>query len=111
MPDFENERFITSIPWSDSRAIVVKLRDFEGGTFLQLRTWNRHRKSGDWYPSRRQVQMPLAIADGLVEGVQQAMMDDRSEKPTWLSEAEDRYDKLGYDQEEGTRGKRHRSAE
>lgn len=111
MPDFENERFITSIPWSDSRAIVVKLRDFEGGTFLQLHTWNKHRKSGDWYPSRRQVQMPLAIADGLIEGVQRAMSDDRSEKPAWLCEAEARYENLGYDQEVGTRGKRHRSAE
>ena len=111
MPDFENERFVATVPRSDSRAIVVKLRDYENETFLQIHTWNLHRKSGDWYPSRREVQMPLEIADGLVEGVQKAMSDSQSEKPKWLREGEARYERLGCDKEVGTKGRRRGKSE
>ena len=79
-----DDTFVTSVPWDDRRTVLVYHRVHAGREYIRLRTWNKHRKMGFWYPSPRRFIIPFRNAEALGEAILTAAHGGVSEKPEWL---------------------------
>ena len=84
------DKFIAAVPWGDHRMVLVFRRQHGGRTYVRLRTWNRHRVRGFWYPTERFFVIPAqdaeALADAIRAGAQGEQLND---KPDWYARREE----------------------
>ena len=74
------------------RAVLVQRRHHAGPTLLRLRTFNKHRTKGYWYPSPRFLVVPLDCAAGLAEAIAAGASDKRLvPEPEWYADFERQY--------------------
>ena len=83
------DEFITAVPWGRWRMVLVYRRQHGGHTYVRFRTWNKHRKKGVWYPSRRYFVIPERFASLLATALLEAERGKVSQKPDWLIARED----------------------
>ncbi len=82
------DEFVDAVPWGETRTVLVYRRKHGWREYVRLRTWNRHREKGCWYPSRRFFIIPLERADDLAGAILSASAGDSYDKPDWLVEHE-----------------------
>ena len=75
------DEFVDAVPWGESRTVLVHRRRNGWREYVRLRTWNRHREKGCWYPSRRFFIIPLERAEDLAWAIISACAGDQDEKP------------------------------
>lgn len=78
------DTFIAAVPWGTARTVLVYRREHGGRTYIRLRTWNRHRELGVWYPTKRYFVIPEADAGDLIYALEDAVADCPQVKPDWL---------------------------
>lgn len=78
------DEFVDAVPWGESRTVLVYRRKHSWREYVRLRTWDRHREKGCWYPSRRFFTIPLERAEDLAWAIISACAGDQFEKPDWL---------------------------
>jgi len=82
------DTFIAAVPWGESRTVLVYRRTFGSREYVRLRTWNRHRDKGVWYPSPRNFIIPIQNAEALGRAIVDAAHGCAKRKPAWLVERE-----------------------
>ena len=86
------DEFIGAVPWTRRRMVLVFLRHHGARTFVRLRTFNRHRKKGCWYPSPRYFVVPLECARSLARAIESAAAGKPfGEEPDWYRDFEKQY--------------------
>lgn len=78
------DEFITCIPWGEWRIVLVHRREHGGRVYVRFRTWNKHRREGYWYPSKRSFVIPVQHANALASALPAAVMRKKTAKPDWL---------------------------
>lgn len=93
------DTFIQAVPWGEWPAVLVFHRQHGGRSYVRLRTWNRHRARGLWYPTKRFFVMPVEHAGALAGAIQAAARGvPVDEKPEWY-EARERTDQERHEQQ------------
>lgn len=86
------DEFIGAVPWTSRRMVLVYLRHHGARTFVRLRTFNRHKKLGCWYPSPRYFVVPQECARNLAEVIEAAASGQRfGPEPDWYRDFEKQY--------------------
>lgn len=82
-----SDEFVAAVPWGRWRSVLVYRRRHAGRTWVRLRTFNKHRTKGVWYPSPRFFVVPLASAYDLARAIDDAESGNgRYRKPDWVKE-------------------------
>ena len=90
------DTFIGAVPWGERRKVLVFYREHGGRSYVRLRTWNRHRTRGLWYPTKRFFVIPVEHVEALAETLRAAARGTPIEKkPRWY-EARERADQKRY---------------
>ena len=80
------------MPWGRWRSVIVYRRQHAGRIWLRLRTFNKHRTKGCWYPSPRFFVVPLDCAAGLAEAIAAGASGKRlGPEPEWYADFEKQY--------------------
>ena len=79
------DNFCSSVPWGENRAVLVYRRTYGAREYIRLRTWNRHRTLGCWYPSPRFFVIPIQNADALANAIWEAAEGIPGPYPEWLA--------------------------
>ena len=82
------DEFMAAVPWDEWRTVLVYRRQHGGRTYIRLRTWNKHRRFGSWYPSDRFFIIPIGNAGLLADAIQAAAEGRPGKKPDWLKARE-----------------------
>lgn len=82
---------MATVPWGNWRSVLVYERRHAGRTWLRLRTFNKHRTKGCWYPSPRFFVVPMEHAENLAAAIQAAAMGESEPEPEWYREFERQY--------------------
>ena len=82
------DTFMAAVPWGDNRTVLLYRREHGGRTYLRLRTWNRHRERGVWYPTTRGFVIPKVYGKGLLFALDDALAGLPDQKPDWLAARE-----------------------
>ena len=86
------DEFIGAVPWTRRRMVLVYLRHHGARTFVRLRTFNRHRTKGCWYPSPRYFVVPQECARYLAKAIEAAARCERyGHEPYWYRDFEKQY--------------------
>lgn len=86
------DEFIGAVPWTRRRMVLVYLRHHGARTFVRLRTFNRHKKLGCWYPSPRYFVVPQECALDLAKAIEAAAVGERfGPEPDWYRDFEKQY--------------------
>ena len=78
------DTFVCEIPWSPNRTVLLHRRRHGWRDYVLLRTWNRHRKLGLWYPTTRGFVIPLDRAISLANALEMADASAFLPEPDWL---------------------------
>ena len=86
------DTLLGAIPWTKNRAVIVYLREHGGRRYIRLRTFNRHREKGYWYPNKWGYTVPIRIAPALGNAIV-AAGEGRpfGEPPEWYAGFEKQY--------------------
>ena len=82
------DEFMAAVPWDEWRTVLVCRRQHGGRTYIRLRSWNKHRRFGRWYPSDRFFIIPIGNAGLLADAIQAAADGRAGKKPAWLKARE-----------------------
>ncbi len=83
------DTFIAEVPAGMNRSILVYRRQHGGREFIRWRYWHRHRQHEFWYPDKhRSFVVPLDVAPGLANALEQAASGQSSQMPDWLAKIE-----------------------
>ena len=86
------DEFIGAVPWTRRRMVLVYLRHHGARTYVRLRTFNRHKKLGCWYPSPRYFVVPQECARDLARAIEAAASGERfGPEPDWYRDFEKQY--------------------
>ncbi len=86
------DELIAAVPWGRWRPVLVYRREHAGRTWVRLRTFNKHRTKGHWYPSPRFFVVPQACAMDLAKAIEAAAIGGEChEIPSWVGEFERQY--------------------
>jgi hypothetical protein len=86
------DELVAAVPWGRWRSVLVYRREHAGRTWVRLRTFNKHRIKGCWYPSPRFFVVPQKSAADLAKAIEAAASGDRcGETPDWVEEFERQY--------------------
>ena len=86
------DEFVAAVPWGRWRSVIVYRRQHAGRIWLRLRTFNKHRTKGCWYPSPRFFVVPLDCAAGLAEAIAAGASGKQlGPEPKWYAEFEQQY--------------------
>lgn len=86
------DQFVAAVPWTIRRMVLVYLRHHGGRTFVRLRTFNRHKKLGCWYPAPRYYVVPKECALDLAKAIEAAASGERyGPEPEWYRDFEKQY--------------------
>jgi len=87
--------FVAAIPWTRNRMVLVFLREHAGRWWVRLRTFNRHRTKGCWYPGPRYFVIPVEMALALAAAIRGARLAKRATAPPdWFADFEKQYANL-----------------
>lgn len=86
------DTLMATVPWGNWRAVLVYERRHAGRTWLRLRTFNRHRTKGCWYPSPRFFVVPMEHAENLAAAIQDAACGESKPEPDWYPDFVRQYD-------------------
>ncbi|MEK6677712.1 MAG: hypothetical protein AABZ47_18920 [Planctomycetota bacterium] len=90
------DELVAAVPWGNWRSVLVYRRQHAGRMWVRLRTFNRHRAKGCWYPSPRFFVVPLDCAAGLAKAIDSAAKGEAfGELPGWYAEFESQYKARG----------------
>lgn len=82
------DEFVHAMPIGRRRTIVVHRRYHGGRVYLRMRTWNKHQKSGHWYPTKRYFVLPLQYGQYFHLVLRAATEGYGFSKPKWLMQRE-----------------------
>lgn len=86
------DELVVTVPWGRWRSVLVYRRQHSGRTWVRMRTFNKHRTNGHWYPSPRFFVVPLECAAGLAEAIAAAASGEvRRPEPDWYRDFEREY--------------------
>lgn len=86
------DEFVGAIPWTRRRMVLVYLRHHGARSFVRMRTFNKHRVKGCWYPSPRFYVVPLECAKSLARAIESAASGAPfGEEPEWYRDFEKQY--------------------
>ena len=86
------ETLVTVVPWGRWRSVLVYRREHAGRTWVRLRTFNKHRTKGEWYPSPRFFVVPQVSALDLARAIEAAATGAScGEIPDWVADFEKQY--------------------
>ncbi len=88
------DTLMATVPWGNWRSVLVYERRHAGRTWLRLRTFNKHRTKGVWYPSPRFFVVPMEYAENLAAAIQAAAMGDVEHEPDWYGVFQQQYEGL-----------------
>jgi len=86
-----DDTLTATVPWGRWRAVLGHERRHAGRTWLRLRTFNKHRTKGCWYPSPRFFVVPMEHAANLAEAIDSAARGECEIEPEWFREFEAQY--------------------
>ena len=78
------DTFISSVQWSDNRAVLVHRREHGGRTYVRFRTWNRHKTKNVWYPTKRGFIVPVGNAEPLANALRAGADGVEGSKTDWF---------------------------
>lgn len=86
------DQLVAAVPWGRWRSVLVYRREHAGRMWVRLRTFNKHRTKGCWYPSPRFFVVPQQSALNLAQAIEAAASGDHcGETPDWVEEFERQY--------------------
>ena len=86
------DELVGAIPWTRRRMVLGYLRQHGARTFGRMRTFNKHRVKGCWYPSPRFYVVPLECAKSLARAIESAADGNAfGEEPDWYRDFEKQY--------------------
>ena len=89
------DTFLAAVPWTKRRTIIIYLREHGGRRYVRMRTFNKHRKKGCWYPTKRVYMVPLECAAELGEAIIAASKGEPfGRQPEWWTDFETQYEAL-----------------
>ncbi|MEK6676239.1 MAG: hypothetical protein AABZ47_11380 [Planctomycetota bacterium] len=90
------DELVAAVPWGNWRSVLVFRRQHAGRTWVRLRTFNKHRTKGCWYPSPRFFVVPLDCAAGLAAAIETAANGgDCEPEPDWYEDFDKQYAAVG----------------
>lgn len=92
-----HDTLVGALDWGrgNQRKVLVYRREHGGREFVRLRTFNRHRSRGCWYPTSRGFVIPMENAFDLSDAIDTAAMGDFfSPPPEWYADFEAQYQAL-----------------
>lgn len=87
-----HDTLMASVPWGNWRSVLVYRRQHAGRTWLRLRTFNKHRTKGCWYPSPRFFVVPIEHAEDLANAILAAAGGEQEPAPDWYAGFMKQYD-------------------
>lgn len=88
------DTLMATVPWGNWRSVLVYRRQHAGRTWLRLRTFNKHRTKGCWYPSPRFFVVPMEYAKNLANAIEAAARGEQEPEPGWYKEFQSQYVEL-----------------
>jgi len=89
------DTFLAAVPWTKRRTVVIYLREHGGRRYVRLRTFNKHRVKGCWYPTKRFYMVPLESAEALGNAIIAASKGKPFDhQPDWWADFEKQYQEL-----------------
>ena len=86
------DELVAAVPWGRWRSVLVYRRQHAGRTWVRLRTFNKHRTKGCWYPSPRYFVVPLDCAAALAQAINAAARgENQGSAPDWYRLFETQY--------------------
>ena len=86
------DTFLGCVPWTKNRVVIVYLREHGRRRFIRLRTFNRHREKGCWYPTKRVFIVPIDRAPALGKAIIAASKGRTfGDMPEWFPAFEEQY--------------------
>lgn len=80
------DELVVAVPWGNWRSVLVYRRWHAGRMWVRLRTFNKHRTKGCWYPSPRFFVVPLDCAAALAKAIEAAANGEECRpEPEWYS--------------------------
>ena len=89
------DTFLAAVPWTEHRTVIVYLREHGARRYVRLRTFNKHRVKGMWYPSPRFYMVPIDCAENLAQAIFAAAGGRPcGPQPEWWTDFEKQYEAL-----------------
>jgi len=86
------DKFLAAVPWTKHRTVIVYLREHGARRYVRLRTFNKHRTKGMWYPSPRFYMVPMDRAADLGRAIIEASRGRPfGPQPEWWADFEKQY--------------------
>lgn len=89
------DTFLAAVPWTKHRTVIVYLREHGERRYVRLRTFNKHRTKGCWYPAPRFYTVPIDRAEDLGRAIIEASRGRTfGVQPEWWADFEKQYEAL-----------------
>ena len=89
------DTFMSAVPWTKNRTVIIYLREHGGRRYIRLRTFNRHQVKGCWYPAPRFFTVPIESAEELGNAIIEAAKGKPfGPEPDWWADFEEQYAEL-----------------
>lgn len=86
------DTFLAAVPWTKRRSAIIYMREHGGRRYVRIRTFNRHRTKGCWYPTKRFYMVPLDCATDLGNAILAAAQGKPfGPQPEWWEDFEKQY--------------------
>ena len=86
------DELVAAVPWGRWRSVLVYRRQHAGRTWVRLRTFNKHRTKGCWYPSPRFFVVPQQSASDAAKAIEAAAGGKKKDsEPDWYGVFEAQY--------------------
>lgn len=86
------DTFLGVVPWTKNRTVIVYLREHGRRRYIRIRTFNKHRTMGCWYPTKRVFIVPIDRAPALGKAIIAAGKGRTfGDMPTWWEGFEKQY--------------------
>ena len=84
--------FRSEVRLTDNRTAIICLRAYGKHRYVQIRTYNRQKTEGFWYPTKRSYTVPLDHAEELGKAIIAASKREMfGSRPDWWTEFERQY--------------------
>ena len=86
------DTFLGAVPWTEWRTVIIYLREHGGRRYVRLRTFNKQREKGYWYPGKRYYMVPIESAAALGKAIIAASKGRPfGDQPEWWADFEAQY--------------------
>lgn len=89
------DTFLAAVPWTKNRTVIIYLREHGGRRYVRIRTFNKHKTKGCWYPTKRYYMVPIQSAAALGKAIVAASKGKPFDpQPDWWAEFDKQYEAL-----------------